>query len=656
MLTRSWPLLLCATLLGCPEAEPEPDCRTFDCGVDAYCDATTLKCRNDIALADSQLEQCVREEIGLPEGTILVSDANSVVSLECPDRQIASLEGLQRFANLEALALWENEIVDLAPLSGLTKLAELQLGNNAILDIWPLEPLIGLRRLGLAFNAIEDIGAIANLWDLEWLNLDTNNIEDVGPLWDLTRLVWLTIEHNPIADLTPIEDLQNHGCAVYKRRDADPAGGALDRSVLAAAPAHERFERTRLTYAVDATGDLRLQYRGPDRLYPVHREFAGELRLSERTVNYRRGGRDFAIGTVLGSSIELCSGAYQSACQLAIAVKWPEANEAGRLGSHGSAPVYSANLLLRGADGRPGSRFVLKGDPSFNQVLDPFVLASPNQIDAGSCVFMANTGAMEILMNQHVAAEARIYKGDTDLSERYLMNVIDHVNVRSSITDLVNCYRDAPGSLLDRDYGFIVGHGSYDASGNWHPGTTGSLSAQANWIDGLPANWRDLLVPTPGADRTMLYRSPRGDNGIWDVGLMNDDMVERIKFEIRTKHAPVIVVYNHYNYWHSVIIVGYDDNMEVGNCPFVMDSVDYFAGSGDNSAAATKIRSQIAAAGGCSPSGAFYVRDSIYDGGTDLPTYNYGEGYSDRYSKRVILHEYDWVKYLCNHAYTFHRN
>ena len=655
MLARSWSLLLCAPLLGCPQVEPESDCRTFDCGADAYCDGTTLQCRTDVLLADSQLEQCVRDEIGLAEGTILVSDANAVVSLECPDRQIVSLEGLQHFVNLESLALWENEIADLTPLKPLTKLIALQLGNNAIQDIWPIEPLVGLRRLGLAYNAIEDIGVSANLWDLEWLNLDQNNIADVTPLWDLTKLVWLTIENNPIADLTPIEDLQNHGTDTYKQRAADSGGGRLARELLAAVPAHERFDQSKLTYVVDGKGSLQLRVRGRDRVYPVRHEYDGQLHLSGQSVVYSSQGRDFAVGAVLGLTIELCRDSFSAACQLAIGVKWPEANEAS---AHASAtePIYSANLLLRGADGRLGGGVVYKGDPSTNQVLDPFALASPNQLDAGSCVFMANTGAMEILMNQRVPAEARTYQGDTDLSERYLMNVIDYVDVRSSITDLVDCYRDSPGALLDRDYGFILGHGSYDANGNWSPNTTGDLSAQANWINGLPANWRDLLVPTPGADRTMLYRSPRGDNGIWDVGLMNDDIIERIKFEIRTKHAPVIVVYNHYNYWHSVIIIGYDDNVSVGNCPFVMDSVSYFAGDGDNAPAATKIRNQIAAAGGCSTSGVFYVRDSIYDGGTDLPMYNYGSGYSDRYSKRVIMHEYDWVKYLANHAYTFHRN
>ena len=55
--------------------------------------------------------------------------------------------------------------------------------------------------------------------------------------------------------------------------------------------------------------------------------------------------------------------------------------------------------------------------------------------------------------------------------------------------------------------------------------------------------------------------------------------------------------------------------------------------------------------------GIFYVRDSIYDGGTEEKTYVYSTSpsYSDKYSKRIIKRSYDWVKYLGNHAYTIHR-
>jgi len=61
--------------------------------------------------------------------------------------------------------------------------------------------------------------------------------------------------------------------------------------------------------------------------------------------------------------------------------------------------------------------------------------------------------------------------------------------------------------------------------------------------------------------------------------------------------------------------------------------------------------------GECTDMGIFYVRDSIYDGTSEEPTYHYGGSYhySDRYSQRIIERTYDWVRHLGNHVYTVHR-
>ena len=55
--------------------------------------------------------------------------------------------------------------------------------------------------------------------------------------------------------------------------------------------------------------------------------------------------------------------------------------------------------------------------------------------------------------------------------------------------------------------------------------------------------------------------------------------------------------------------------------------------------------------------GVLYVRDSIYDGGAEEPSYSYGDQYNftDKYSKRIVELSYDWVVYLGNHAYSMQR-
>jgi len=329
-----------------------------------------------------------------------------------------------------------------------------------------------------------------------------------------------------------------------------------------------------------------------------------------------------------------------------------------QVGAQEGAAV-SLSLRIKGSnivpfDNAPGSE---------DTDLLPYVLASPNQLDAGTCLFMSNTGAMEILMNQRTAQDKIKYKGATDLSERYLINASDYVPStvkRYTITDLIYAYENLGGSLLDKDYNFTAGYVKKTSGGvtEADPGDDGAyFSCYYNWLNKLPSNWKSMLVKTPKAERTTIFVDPlKNKNSVWNVGLANDDIVARIKWELRTKNAPVIVVYNHYLYWHADIVVGYDDNVDTVQCPMVTSTLKYFSEKGAQTYI-DKINKHMAQNGGCSGKGLFYVRDSIYDGGDEEQTYLYSDKYqfSKKYSKRIIKRSYDWVKYLSNHAYTVHR-
>lgn len=642
------------------EQEPpdeQEDCTVDGCSDDAYCDTESGYCKTSVDFDDAGLEACVRDTMQKPEGAIELWETRTLVRLECPDKEIAALDGLEHFTGLRVLSLWENAIDDLGPLRTLTDLEELQLGLNQIRDLAPLTGLTRLKKLGLEINHIADIAPLAGLTTLEWLNLDSNEIQDVSPLSALGNLSWLTAERNPAADWSVLNGLIARGCEVYKRRPSTP--GTLNAAVrreLAQEPWRPDFSTGRLTYQELPTGELRLVVQTAAGPRPLMREYAGQLFTEDGRVVYRLFDQKREVGERTGTSVRLCHGRYAAACQLAIGVKGPtELVDGGR----GDEPVYSANLTLRAADGRLGA-FQQKGNGEACKVLESVVLASPNQYDAGSCVFMANTGAMEILINQHRPLDQITYLGDSDLSERFLMNAVDHVPQRVLpyvITDLVNTYNNLGGSLLNRDYPFAIGYVK-DGTSGVQPAAASDPGAYAsckvNWFDELPDGWQGDLTATPTGARTLIFVDPDLDEySIWNVGIMYDDVIERVKYELRTKHAPVIAVYNHYRYWHANIIIGYDDNQRAGDCPMVRDSLDYF--ETEDPGAYQKITARMEAQGGCRAAGIFYVRDSIYDGDDDEEMYEYGLGYSDRYSERVITHSYDWLKYLGNHAYTVHR-
>ena len=131
------------------------------------------------------------------------------------------------------------------------------------------------------------------------------------------------------------------------------------------------------------------------------------------------------------------------------------------------------------------------------------------------------------------------------------------------------------------------------------------------------------------------------------------DIALTVKKKLQENHAPVLVIYNHFGYWHAVVIAGFNDQGLTKNCPFVEKFIT-------NMTASTNPKYKLAgeqvkkaySATGCQKQGVFYIRDSIY---TDKANpYDYDplkigdEGY---YSTLIVEHEYQWLELLANHIY-----
>lgn len=627
---------------------------------------------------DEALEECVRDALDQDEGDLEDDDLAELRNLECQALGIADIHGMQRLTGLETLSLWENEIVDLAPLAELTDLRELQLGHNRIETLDPLTGLTDLQHLGLSVNQIRNLDALTGLVELQWLNLDRNQLKggDMDELCGLDELTWVTLDHNFIDDDDDYDCLTDAGVEVYADYQADPddrsapgAGWAASDLPLGSGTAPvERAAPGRLDIRATDGGEVELVLDTAAGDVPVLREFPGRIVREGDSLVYVRGTRRVAVGHVHQGGFELCDGPFAAICQLSVGRKGPgtESSADHMLGR--GAVVASATLRIQ-EDPRPGTDWQFAdgdGDEDeygiVNEELLPYVLASPNQYDAGSCLFMATTGSMEILMGQQVDEDDIGYWGETDLSERYLMNASDYVGndvIDWVLSDLIYAYEDLGGSMLDRDYPFQAGYikdGVYGVT-EATPNESGAyFSCYYSWLNHLPDDWEDMLVDTPAAERTVVFIDPDKDsNSQWAVALGDEEIIEQIKYELRTKNAPVMVVYNHFLYWHADIIVGYDDTVEYG-CPMVNQSIQYFNNNGGSSYA-NQIEAHMEDEGGCREKGIFYVRDSIYDGGDDEPMYEYSEqyGFEEKYSQRIIQRSYDWVKYLGNHAYTVHR-
>lgn len=316
----------------------------------------------------------------------------------------------------------------------------------------------------------------------------------------------------------------------------------------------------------------------------------------------------------------------------------------------------------------------------FNEML-PYVLRSPDQEDAGSCHYMALTGIAEWWLAKLNPTVSRASDGPLDLSERYLMNLagLDEASngVENWKTDSIELYNDAGKGVLNTSYRYTKGWYSTDDKGDYKAAVANAPGAEY----GTPFNWLNKLdsvtkgfVTLPSFERKVIFADPESNQ--WNVAVTPANIVEQVKTALKTQKAPINVVYNHYGYWHSVYVVGYDDDADTKACKFVEGFSTYMQEQPDKlrqeAAKATtaeertkllkradkfekisvKFENRYRQAGGCHSKGVFYVRDSIY-GVEGEPAYDYDlsqTGDEGQYSKAIVLREYDWLETMANHV------
>jgi len=581
----------------------------------------------EVVFTDEAFKACIKDLTGAEE--IDPKTLAEIKILRCTNMGITDISGIEAFASLETLSLFENSIEDISKLAELTNLKEVELGVNMISDLSPLSELSSVEKLSVSFNKVSDITTIKGIASIKWLNLDANKISDISPLLELANLEWITVEQNPISNWSIADDFIGKGIEIYysyKNYDVIKNTVALKNKKELSG-----IFKPVIQPVVNSDNEIIFQYKDKE----------GNTRSAIKTFSYDIDpDSDMLPRFVYG-------------------IKYPSANDSG------TEPVVTVRAVLN--DEEPQTEETAP-DAVYNG-LDPFVMASPNQLDGGTCLFMANTGSMEALRNQklNITDAFEQHDSENDLSERFLINASDHVtkaDVQYHITDVVKTFDRFKGGMLNKDYRFTAGYLVEEENGSIRPATSSSeegayLSCYYNWLDDLPENYEELVTETPEVDRTIIFIDPDlNDSSIWNLAIMNDNVVDRVKYEIRTRNAPVVVVYNHFLYWHAVMVVGYDDNdTSQKHCPFVTQSLSYYKEK-DATGYANKLQDYLDKEGGCAKQGVFYVRDSIYEGANEpenIYKYNDDINFTEPYSERIVKHSYDWLKFLGNHAYSVHR-
>ncbi|MCO4795298.1 MAG: hypothetical protein KC493_16385 [Bacteriovoracaceae bacterium] len=302
------------------------------------------------------------------------------------------------------------------------------------------------------------------------------------------------------------------------------------------------------------------------------------------------------------------------------------------------------------------------------------VLPSIYQDNAGSCLFMSHTSAIEVLYSEN-------FKRNYDFSERFFMNLskadIGGDRISNWRTDTVYRLNEAKKIQTNTEYPFVKG---------WYKTVNGKrvkaregengafYGVKYNWvIDNQQLNRPGVKLPT--LEREVLFKDK--DENQWNVGQAPSDIVKRVKEAFQKRNAPIIVIYNHTGFWHAVTVVGYNDNASSASCPFVSsykekmdkraEEIRVEASEQVDPKAKRKllrkarkfnlrgqqVHDSYLDNGGCKGKGVFYVRDSIYPN-KEMALYDYDinkEGEEENLNAPIILREYEWLEQVANHAY-----
>ncbi len=182
--------------------------------------------------------------------------------------------------------------------------------------------------------------------------------------------------------------------------------------------------------------------------------------------------------------------------------------------------------------------------------LNDYVVISPNQGQVNTCLFMASTGAMEILLNKKLGIRNPEPNGPTDISERYTISQGSSKRSGVWFEDAFLKF-DSGEAILNRDLPFEAFT------------STGEIN-YAVW--NYPSNFNYApRIKLPRVATEYLFSFNK-----YAMGVLNESHLKKVKEALVQFESPIITVGNDEDYWHVTVIIGYDDELE-GDC-YELDS------------------------------------------------------------------------------------
>ena len=178
----------------------------------------------------------------------------------------------------------------------------------------------------------------------------------------------------------------------------------------------------------------------------------------------------------------------------------------------------------------------------YTELLD-YVQEAPDQGETNSCLFVASTGAMELIANKKYGVKNPQPYGRFDLSESFIMHA---PKVGSG-----KYFWEDPVLKFNKGYGIHIDTWPYVG---WDGTEEGRVWSFKDWSD-MPK------VELPKVETIPLFVK----GGRWSINVLNNTHVNQIKEALWKYKSPILVNYNDNHFWHVILIVGYDDRIP-GDC------------------------------------------------------------------------------------------
>ena len=179
----------------------------------------------------------------------------------------------------------------------------------------------------------------------------------------------------------------------------------------------------------------------------------------------------------------------------------------------------------------------------YTDLLD-FVQEAPDQGDTKTCLYVASTGAMELIANKKEGIRNPQPGDKYDLSESFTIN--------APTLTTGKYWWETPVRKYNRGYGIHISDWPFEP---WN----GTASSSAPWNN---RPWQNLpKVAVPNVDTIPLFVI----GNKWSTNVLTASHVEMVKEALVKYQAPVMINYNDMGYWHVILIVGYDDELP-GRC------------------------------------------------------------------------------------------